>query len=53
MVEGDASDREQQHADQAHRGADPVPLVQGAQPVAATLLLGGLGVDWGQRQAQR
>ncbi|KAG0766983.1 hypothetical protein G6F22_017726 [Rhizopus arrhizus] len=28
MVEGQAGHREQQHADQAHRRADPVPLVQ-------------------------
>jgi hypothetical protein len=41
MVQRDAGDREQQHRRQRRSGADPVPLVQGAQPEAATLLRGG------------
>src|SRR5690554_1496415 len=32
MVEGDAGQGEQQHAGQAERRADPVPLAKGAEP---------------------
>jgi len=41
MVQRQAGHREQEHADQADRRADPVPLVQGTQPEAAALLLHG------------
>ena len=39
VVQGDAGDREQQHADQADRRADPVSGVQLLQPPGAALLL--------------
>lgn len=50
VVEGDAGGGKQEHADEADGRADPVPLVQGAQPEATTLLLlhaGGWSGHWG------
>ncbi len=50
MIEGDAGEGEEQEADEADRGTDPVPAVQLLQPEGLLLFLGleaGRGVHWG------